>query len=63
MKNITLTVNHTGREMMVNWDNVDFAKNSKSPYGKDYVEVHFGDQYVDVEETLEQIEAALESSE
>ena len=61
MKNITLTVNHTGREMMVNWDNVDFAKESKSVYGDDYVEVHFGAQYVDIKENLEEIEVKLAS--
>ena len=55
MKNITLTVTGTGREVMVNWDNVEFAKETKSPYGDAYVEVHFGDQYVDVKETLQEI--------
>ena len=55
MKNITLTTNSTAREVMVNWDNVDFAKESKTPYGDDYVEVHFGGQYVDVKETLQEI--------
>ena len=40
---------------MVNWNNVDFAKESKTPYGDDYVEVYFGDQYVDVRETLQEI--------
>ncbi|MAH51905.1 hypothetical protein CMI37_39170 [Candidatus Pacearchaeota archaeon] len=55
MKNITLTITGTGREVMVNWNNVEFAKVSKSPYGDDYVEVHFGDQHIDVKETLQEI--------
>ncbi len=59
MKNITLTANNTGREVMVNWDNVDFAKETKSAYGDGYVEVHFGNQYVDVKETLEEINNQL----
>ena len=59
MKNITLTTNSTGREVLVNWGNVEFAKESKSPYGDDYVEIHFGKQSVDVKETLEEVEAKL----
>jgi hypothetical protein len=46
---------------MVNWDNVDFAKETKSAYGDAYVEVHFGDQYIDVKETLEEIRVELAS--
>lgn len=55
MKNIRLTTNGTGREIMVNWSNVDFAKETKTAYGDEYVEIHFGKQYVDVKETLAQI--------
>jgi phosphosulfolactate synthase (CoM biosynthesis protein A) len=55
MKNITLTATGTERELMVNWDNVHFAKECKSPYGDDYVEVSFGKQCVDVKETLQEI--------
>ena len=58
MKNITLTT-IAGREVMINWDNVEFAKESTSPYGDAYVEVHFGNQYVDVKETLEEINKKL----
>ena len=55
MKNITLTINNTGREAIVNWNNVDFAKATQSAYGDEYVEVHFGDKYIDVKETLQEI--------
>ena len=55
MKNITLTINGTGREVMVNWDNVQLAKVTKSPYGDEYVEIHFGDNSLDVKETLQEI--------
>ena len=48
-------MNSTGREVIVNWNNVDFAKSTQSAYGDEYVEVHFGDQYVDVKETLQEI--------
>ena len=41
---------------MINWDNVEFAKESTSPYGDAYIEVHFGKQYVDVKETLQEID-------
>ena len=60
MKNITLTTTGTGREVLVNWNNAEFAKETRSPYGDDYVEVHFGDQYIDVSETLQEISKKLE---
>ena len=56
MKNITLTSNGGARKVMVNWDNVQFAKVSKSPYGDEYVEIHFGNNTLDVKETLQEIE-------
>ena len=55
MKNITLTINNTGRETIVNWDNVDFAKQTQSVYGDEYVEIHFGNNSIDVKETLQEI--------
>ena len=61
MKNITLTGNSTKRKLIVNWDNVDFAKESKSVYGDDYVEIHFCEGYVDVKENLGEIEVKLAS--
>ena len=54
MKNITLTTT-ADREVMVNWDNVQLAKVTKSPYGDEYVEIHFGDNSLDVKETLQEI--------
>jgi hypothetical protein len=57
MKNITLTANGTGREVMVNWDNVQLAKETKTVYGDDYVEIHFGNNTLDVKETLQEIHA------
>ena len=55
MKNITLTANGSEREVMVNWDNVQFARVSKSPYGDEYIEIHFGNNTLDVKETLQEI--------
>jgi hypothetical protein len=36
MKNITLTTT-ADREVMVNWNNVDFAKDTQSHFGEVYV--------------------------
>lgn len=55
MKNITLTVNGTGQEVIVNWNNVNSAKETKSVYGDDYVEISFGNKSLDVKETLQEI--------
>ncbi len=57
MKNITLTTT-ADREVMVNWNNVQLAKETKNPYGDNYVEIHFGNgDWVDVKETLQEIHA------
>ena len=56
---VKLTANSTERKLIVNWDNVDFAKETQSVYGDAYVEVHFSDNSVDVKETLKQIEEEL----
>ena len=54
MKNITLTT--TGdREVIVNWNNVDYAQARVSPYKDEYVEISFGDRSIDVKETLQEI--------
>ena len=55
MKNITLTTHGGKKQVIVNWNNVEFAKATVNPYGDEYVEVHFGKQYIDVEETLQEI--------
>ena len=54
MKNITLTT--TGdREVIVNWNNVDYAIERLSPYKDEYVEITFGDRSIDVKENLQEI--------
>ena len=55
MKNITLTTNGAEREVIVNWNNVIFAKETQSVYGDNYVEVHFTKECIDVKETLQEI--------
>jgi len=35
---------------------VNFTKEAQSAYGDSYVEVNFGHQYIDVKESLEEIE-------
>ena len=54
MKNITLTT-ITDREIIVNWNNVDYAEARVSPYKDEYVEISFGTKSVDVRETLQEI--------
>ena len=54
MKNITLTT-IGDREVMVNWDNVDYAQERISPYKDEYVEICFGTKSIDVKETLQEI--------
>jgi len=54
MKNVTLTT--TGdREVIVNWNNVDYAIARMSPYKDEYVEISFGDRSIDVKENLQEI--------
>ena len=55
MKNITLTVANTGREVIVNWNSVNYAEARISPYKDEYVEISFGDKSIDVKETLQEI--------
>ena len=56
---LTTNSNSTKQKLIVNWDNVDFARETQSVYGDTYVEVNFGNQYIDVKETLEEIEVEL----
>ena len=64
MKKIRLRTTHSNREVIVNWDNVTYVRQTANHFGEAYVELHFTDGgYVEVGESLEQIEAALESSE
>ena len=61
MRNVTLTTHGSGKEVVVNWDNVYYAKEMSSPYGGEYVEVSFGDDKLDVKESLQDIEQRLKS--
>tara|TARA_Y100000310_G_scaffold267099_1_gene278927 strand:+ start:2272 stop:2508 length:237 start_codon:yes stop_codon:yes gene_type:complete len=57
MKNITLTANTTGREIIVNWNSVEFAKETQNAHGENYVELHFNNKYLEIKETLQEIHA------
>ena len=59
MRNITLTTNGSGKRVVVNWDNVNYAKEMSSPYGDEYVEISFGNDSMDVKESLQDIEQSL----
>ena len=56
MKNIRLTTINGKREVLVNWDNVDFAKNTLNHFGDEYTEIHCADQTNDEKESLNEIE-------
>jgi len=62
MKNIRLTRNGSGREVLVNWSNVDFVNDTVSHFGDGYTEVHCGDSSIDVKESLEEIESLLNNA-
>jgi hypothetical protein len=58
MKTITLT--HNKKKILVNWANVQFAKETSDHFGNDYIEVYFTQSdYISVEEDLQQIEILL----
>ena len=59
MNMVKLTENGRGRQVLINWDNVDFIKPTANHFGDSYTEVYCGKQTIDVEETLEQIEKEL----
>ena len=60
MNNIILTVNNREREVLINWDNVNFASSMQNPYGDEYVEINFGGYHnIDVSNSLEEIEEKL----
>ena len=59
MKNIRLTATGRQREILINWSNVDFVNRTSNQFGDDYTEVHMGDQIVEVQESVEEIENLL----
>ena len=54
--NIKLTT-RSGRDVIVNWANVNYAVTASNPYesNNEYVEIHCGKQQVDVKESLQDI--------
>lgn len=61
MKNIKLTT-RGGRDVVVNWENVNYALTTSNPYEskKEYVEIHCGNQQIDVKESLQEIASSLQ---
>ena len=58
MKTITLT--HNKKEILVNWANVQFAKETSDHFANEFVEVYFNNHdYIPVEENLQEIEMLL----
>jgi hypothetical protein len=56
MKMLKLTTIGNKRKVLVNWDNVDYAKNTTNHFGDEYTEIHCGRQVLDVVESLEEID-------
>jgi len=58
MKTIKLTQN--GKDLIVNWDNVQFAKEAEDTFHNTFVEVYFNrHECVRVEQSLQDIELLL----
>ena len=58
--NVKLTTTH-GKEVLVNWDNVDYIRETTSHYSEVYTEVHFGKNNLDIRESVEQVGVILDS--
>jgi|TARA_Y100000310_G_C20625806_1_gene785807 hypothetical protein len=64
MKTVKLTHNQTGKQVVVNWDNVLFAAETANNFGDSYVEVAYPNQTaLPVKETIDQISDLLEADE
>ena len=64
MKMLKLVHQHTGKDIVVNWDNVLFVAGTESNLGDTYTEVAFeGENALPVKETVDEIRELLVSSE
>ena len=54
--NVKLTSKHGGREVLLNWNNVNFIMNVKDYSGREHTEIWFGAKSLEVKETVEEIE-------
>ncbi|MAF25649.1 hypothetical protein CL634_08785 [bacterium] len=56
--NVKLTT-AIGKEILINWNNVDFVRETSNHFGENYTEVDFGDHTIEVKEPLQDIEILL----
>ena len=57
--NVKLTTTSGEREILLNWDNVDYVKSTANHFGDKYTEVHCGPKSLDVKESVEEIETKI----
>ena len=57
--NVKLTTTSGEREILLNWDNVDYVKSVANHFGDKYTEVHCGPKSLDVKESVEEIETKI----
>ena len=55
MMNVKLTSLHSGREVLLNWDNVNFIMSVKNYSGQEYTEVCFNSKSLEVRETFDEV--------
>ena len=62
MKIITLTHNVSGRDVLINWDNILFVAETENNFGEKYTEVAFETQgAIPVKQTPQEIQSLLTS--
>jgi len=64
MKMLKLVHQHTGKEILVNWNNVLFCAGTETGLGESYTEVAFeGENALPVKQTVDEITDLLANSE
>ena len=57
--NVKLTTASSEKEVLLNWDNVDYIKSVANHFGDKYTEVHCGTKTLDEKESVEEIETKI----
>jgi hypothetical protein len=64
MKIITLTHNVSGKDVLINWDNILFVAETENNFGEQYTEVAFEQQgAIPVKQTITEISSLLKDAE
>jgi len=56
--NVKLTTS-SGKEVLVNWESVNYVRETTNHFGESYTEIYFGKNNLDVKESVEEVEAKL----